>query len=291
MVRSRLLFVIAAAIASACGGGDPAPADPVDAAAPPPAASACADGFSDKERGYCVEIVADTCAPGTRPRIGDAACVPVGWTGACPAGTAQDPSGWGCIDIPAPAAACAGATRMSVTSPSCVPVGDCNAPFPPAGAILVDDDYGAADLDATHFKTIKEALIAAPKGATVAINAGTYVEGLTIEKPVTVVGRCAAQVHVTSPGGDVSGVLTGQAPTIAVRGITFTGFSGGLLIYNGADATIEDVVIEGSLRVGIEVDQSKATVRRAKLVDPVEDPAKGRAWAPPAVRPRSSRKT
>lgn len=167
---------------------------------------------------------------------------------------------------------------MSLSSAACVPVGDCTAPFPPAGALLVDDDYGPADVDATHFKTVTEALIAASKGATIAIAAGTYVEGLTVEKPVTLVGRCAAQVTMQSPGGNVSGMITGQAPKVALRGMTFRGFSGGVLVYDGADATIEDVVIEGSIRTGIEVDQSKATVRRSKLIDPVFDVGKGRAW-------------
>ncbi len=278
MLRTRL-FLLFPLLVLACGGGDGGPAAAPDATAPPPTDNPCAEGFSDKDQGFCVEnATADDCAAGTRPRVGEASCVPVGWTTACPTGTVRDASGWGCIDVPAPAA-CAGATRLSLATNTCVPVGDCSAAFPPAGALLVDATYGVGTIDATHFKTITDAVKAATSGATVAIAAGTYVEGgVLLDKPITLVGRCAAQVTMRSPGGEVSGVATALGATVAVRGITFDGFAGGILVYGGGDATIEDVVVSASHRVGIEVDQSTATIRRVKLVDPLPDAAKGRAW-------------
>ncbi|CAN5924001.1 hypothetical protein BH11MYX4_BH11MYX4_41460 [soil metagenome] len=108
MLRSRLLSLlpILAVLVTACGGGDSGSPDTTDAAVPPARENPCAEGFSDEARGYCVEKVpAAPCAPGTRPRIGETACVPVGWTAACPPGMLRDASGWGCIDVPAHAAA------------------------------------------------------------------------------------------------------------------------------------------------------------------------------------------
>lgn len=277
MLRWRL-FLLFPLLVLACNGGDAPPPAAPDATVPPEAENPCAEGFSDKEHGYCVEnATADDCAAGTRPRVGEAACVPVGWTTACPAGTVRDASGWGCIDVPAPAT-CSGATRLALATNTCVPVGDCNAAFPPAGALLVDARYDVGTLDATHFKTIGDAVKAAKPGATVAVAAGTYVEGVLLGQAIDLVGRCAAQVTMKSPGGEVSGVVTSRGAVVTVRGITFDGFAGGILVYGSGDATIEDVVITGSNRVGIEVDQSKATIRRVKLVDPVPDAAKGRAW-------------
>ena len=278
MARSRL-YLLLPLLMAACGGGDGADAAPPDSATPTPTENPCAEGFSDKEQGFCVEnATAEDCAAGTRPRVGEASCVPVGWTRACPTGTVRDASGWGCIDVPAPAA-CTGATRLSLATNSCVPVGDCNAAFPPAGALLVDATYDAGTIDATHFKTITDAVKAATSGATVAVAAGTYVEGgVVLGKPIKLVGRCAAQVTMKSPGGGVSGLVTALGATVTVHGITLDGFTGGILVYGGGDATIEDVVVAGSERVGIEVDQSKATIRRVKLADPVPDAAKGRAW-------------
>ena len=284
MLRSRLFLLAFAAtsalavLGTACGGGDGVAADGPDAAVTTPPLNPCADGFSDQERGFCAETAtADACAAGTRPRVGEAACVPVGFTSACPTGTLRDPSGWGCIDVPAPAA-CTGATRLALATNTCVPVGDCSAAFPPAGALLVDGTYDAGTLDATHFKTITDAVKAAKAGATIAVAAGTYVEGVTLSKAVTLVGRCPAQVTMKSPAGEVRGIVTSLGATVAVRGITFDGFAGGIMVYGGAEATIEDVIVTGSNRVGIEVDQSKATIRRVKLVDPVQDAARGRAW-------------
>ncbi|MDB4942172.1 MAG: hypothetical protein JWP97_1706 [Labilithrix sp.] len=275
----RASFVTLVCLVAACSDGGDAPAGPD--AGTPPADSGCADGFtrnSEAEGGFCVETVADECGPGTRPRIGNAACVPVGWVGACPPGTEKDASGWGCIDLPAPAAACAGASRLSLAAAACVPVGDCNAPFPPAGAIVVDDDFTGAQLDGSHFRTVGEALAAAPSGATVAIAAGTYAEALTLSRPVSLVGRCPAEVTLTSPGGAVAGVTTTSGSAVTLRGLTMSGFAaGGVLVYAGATATIEDVVIEGAGGWGVIVDGSKATIRRAKLADPAPN-AKGAAW-------------
>lgn len=73
-----------------------------------------------------------------------------------------------------PAVACTGATRERLGDAACVPVGDCNAPFPPAGALLVDDDFTAAQIDATHFRSVGAALAAAPAGGVVAVDAGRY---------------------------------------------------------------------------------------------------------------------
>src|SRR5205085_374296 len=109
----------------------------------------------------------------------------------------RDASGWGCVDYKS--VGCDGATRESAASADCVPVGNCDAPFPPAGAIVVDDSFTDAQVDATHFKTISAAIDAATAGATVAIESGTYAEEIKIGKSLKLVGRCAEKVVIT-PG-------------------------------------------------------------------------------------------
>ena len=86
-------------------------------------------------------------------------------------------------------------TRERLGGATCEPVTDCNAPFPPAGATLfVKATYTAGEVDATHFKTLTEALAVATAGATIAVDAGTYAEKVKPTTAVAIVGRCAEQV-------------------------------------------------------------------------------------------------
>jgi hypothetical protein len=264
----RAAAVIGIAFLVSCGSDSGTGTGPGDT--PPNADAPCPEGFlRDPARpAVCREIVpAEACAAGTAPFIGHSECVPVGWTAPCPDGFVRDASGWGCADR-TPAAACSGAMRESVSSDACVPIGDCNAPFPPAGALEVDDDFTAGQLDATHFQTIGAALAAAPAGAVVAVAAGRYVESVAVARSVTIVGRCAAQVTVEAPpapataaaGFRISG-LTG----VVVRGLTLHGHKNGVEVVAKSEASIEDVIVDESVGAGIFVEASQASVRRSKV--------------------------
>jgi hypothetical protein len=147
------------------------------------------------------------------PSLETGACEPVGPT-TCPAGFAAAESGWGCAAI-LPTAACTGATRAVLGKTACVPVDDCDAPFPPAGAILVHD---SAELAAELAK--------ADPGVTVALEAGTY-GTITTDQDVTLVGRCASKVIVKGPGQ--RGVYIQQDRRITLRSMTITGFQAGIV--------------------------------------------------------------
>lgn len=264
--RLRTLRSLAAAVlvalAPACSDdaaprGVPAPSED--------AGSRCPEGFAlDAELDACTEVLPpEPCAPGTMALLGQAECQPVGWTGECPAGMARDASGWGCVDA-VPAAGCAGATRESVGAGGCAPVGDCAGPFPPAAATLFVDDDGPTD--ATHFRTIFDAVAAAPVGATIAVEEGRYVEIVEPSKRVSIVGRCPEKVVVAPPQGNIrAGVYVNGAEGVSVRGVTITGFPGGVLA-EGGGLTLEDVVVDQNVTVGVYLRfGAKVTMRRSKV--------------------------
>lgn len=147
------------------------------------------------------------------PSIETGACEPVG-PAACPAGFDTAANGWGCTAV-LPAAACTGATRATLGKTECVPVDDCNAAFPPPRARVVHD---SKELDA--------AIESADPGATIALEAGTY-GTITTKWDVTLVGRCASKVIVQGPGE--RGIYITQDRKITIRGMTITGFTGGLV--------------------------------------------------------------
>jgi len=232
------------------------------ASAPPPTdAGTAADVGSPPEARVLPE---GPCAAGTFAQLGEPECTPVGWTGACPPGFARDASGWAC-EPPGPAAACAGAARPDVGDAACVPVGDCSAAFPPPEATLfVDAAYAPTQLDATHFRTIPEAVTASRSGATIAIAAGEYRGSVgVLDKSLTLVGRCAARVTLRYDGGAQGGIYTNDA--LRVRGVTVTGFPGGVLV-EGGSLELEDSVVHANSAVGVYVRfRGSVVVRRSKV--------------------------
>ncbi len=253
---AALLFVLGS---SACSEDPAAPP-----AAAPAVASTCAEGFAADAQGVCIEKVAtDACAPGTRPKIGSTKCEPVGWTTSCPLGMKAD--GWGCVD--ARVEPCTGDMRESASSARCVSVGNCDALFPPAGAIVVNAAFTDGQLDATHHRTINAAIAAAAPGATIAIEAGTYAEDVRIDKSVTLEGKCPGEVKITPASSSEPGILVEKkAADVVIRGVTVSGpHAGGIDVYDGSQATIEEVVVEGAKLWGIIVDASSATIKRSKV--------------------------
>src|SRR5262245_25492013 len=98
--RSATLLTALCALALGCSeeetrAGASTGKPPPDCDADDPIACSCGDGFAPHPSGHgCIEVLApEDCAPGSRPALGSATCVPVGWTSGCPAGTEVDPSG------------------------------------------------------------------------------------------------------------------------------------------------------------------------------------------------------
>src|SRR5205823_3841223 len=106
---------------------------------------------------------------------------------------------------------------------SCVQVSDCNAAFPPAGAtIFVDAAFAAGQIDATHFATIADAVAAAPSGAIIAVESGTYSETVMLKhRKVSIVGRCADKVVMKQLDGVIgSGIEVGTNDDALLKNLT-----------------------------------------------------------------------
>jgi hypothetical protein len=265
--RTRLLLALVS-VALGCGSGDGGTSSP--GPSPPPATTACAadDALVD---GVCEPVLPTAaCQPGTRSALGSSSCVPVGTT-ACASGFTAHPSGWGCVPV-LPPAACKGATRDSLGSTTCVPVGDCTGVFPPASAtVFVDASLADAQVDATHYKSLRAAVDAAPAKATIAVSAGTYAEALDVKRPVTLVGRCAEKVILEAPAG--AAAVTASAE-LAASGMTIRGGTKGLDVGPAVHASVADVVLEKNLRAGISatdaavVDVVRSVIRDTLTVSP-----------------------
>ncbi|MDB4996519.1 MAG: hypothetical protein JWM74_3951 [Myxococcaceae bacterium] len=263
----RALLVAVTALAAACSD-DPVASSPVVPPTGPcdPANSVATEGTSCIEVGWracpagftadpgawgCNEVLpADACPVGTMPVLGNTTCQPVG-TPACGAGFAADPSGWGCRAV-LPAADCTGATYEKLGSTTCTPIGNCAAAFPPAGATLfVDDDFTAGQLDATHFSSIASAVAAAPFGAKIAIDSGTYAAPLLFTRGVELVGRCAEKVIVQGSADGKRGLATSGTRGIVVSGVTVRGFELGVSAEKAGAIDLSNVLVEANRKVGL----------------------------------------
>lgn len=252
---SALLSALAVACSSPGAGPDAGlPEDAGTDAGCPEGAALTPDGLS------CAVVEPPaTCPVGTFRRVGQVACVPVGVT-SCLGGLhpAVD-GGWGC-EATLPPEACGDGGLALPGDATCRPLGDCAAAFPPAAAtFFVDDDYLPAQLDATHFQAIGAAMAAAPRNAVIAVEAGTYVEALSFARPQQVVGRCAAQVQVVSPGGTAGGVEP-RVRGAKVKGLTFRGHRGGAVVVGATDLLAEACDFADNRDLGLGVFDSPAQV-------------------------------
>lgn len=204
--------------------------------------TSCPDGFEREPLGWgCVAIAAD-CTSG-RAEIGSTSCLPVGWSDCGDGFEIVDDA---CLPI-VPTATCA-TGRDALGSRTCVTVGDCDRAFPPAGALVVQPNTSIAD-----------AIAMASAGDVVAIMDGTYAEPIVVTEDVTVEGRCAERV-------EVQGIrITGSSAT--VRGFRVRGPDLGVVVEQGAAGTIEDVVVDDVVGVGIVVEDpgTTATIRRTAV--------------------------
>ncbi len=146
-------------------------------------------------------------------------------------------------------------------------MGNCSAAFPPSAATLFVSP--TATVDATHFTTIQAAISAAPSGAIIAVDTGTYDEALTVASSVSIVGRCAASVIVMSPDGTKPGIAT-SAPTLSVSGLTLKGHLVGVNVSSG-DTTLTSVFINGAIGRGVAVPGGAAHIHASRIFGVTDD--------------------
>lgn len=262
-VRAFVRWFVVALVVCGCGddGSEGASSGtPPDAGTTP---SGCTAGFSEAEGGSgCTTVFAtEPCAPGTRRAIGQAACVPVGVT-KCGTGFERDRSGWGCNPI-LPGTTCKGMTREKIGQALCVPIGDCAAPFPPKEATHFVDPRGA--VDATHFKTMKDALAAAPAKAVIAVAEGTYDEQIVPTVPVTIVGVCPEKTVFATSTIEGIGLFVNKVDGVTVKNLTIRGFGGGASAYDST-VTLEDVLLDKNFTAGAITSNAGSKLRIVRSV-------------------------
>jgi len=253
-----------------CGG------DANDAAPPP----TCAPPYVASTDGCVAKL--DDCREDAVPALGGG-CTTIGVPReACSEGFAFDGAG-GCEPV-LPSAPCAKGTYAIPGETSCHAIACPTSP--PAGDLYVDGSFsGASDgSKSAPYTTIGAALAAARSGAVIAIAAGRYNEALSVDKPITLAGACAAEVVLTAPSTDA--ILSTTAP-IVVRDVSFAGgytaiaeeSSGTALervwIHDTASTAIEaygqitlrDALIEKVVREGVFALGAKVTIERSVIRD------------------------
>jgi hypothetical protein len=225
----------------------------------------CPDGFTKIEGAWgCHPILAQDCPAGARAQLGQGSCVPVGWH-SCPSGFSPAADGWGCEAV-LPQPRCDEGQRDVLGSTRCLPIGDCAAPLPAEVTRFVDPNRAE---DATHHHTITAAIRAAAPGEVIGVEAGDYAEeGLQIDKPLRLLGRCTDRVRLsgtgTVPGIGVSGV------DAELSGLTLIGHRPGLLVANGAQVNLHSLQLTTPVTAGILVLHAgtKATIGEVRIDRP-----------------------
>lgn len=198
------------------------------------------------------------CPVGAMPRAGTTTCAPVG-PQAPPEGFEAAPGAWGFRAI-VPKVQCLPDQRVAIGKDECVAVDDCAAPFPPPGAkkVLANGDDLAA------------AIAAAAPGDVIALDEGTY-RGVTVDRDVTLVGRCASKVVLHAASADDRGIEVDGARKIAVRSVTFRGFDWAVWAASpGALVTVEHAMFQGN-RAAVWMTRGARIDLRESLVDARRD--------------------
>ena len=195
----------------------------------------CPEGWSESEDGmYCDPMHAE-CPFGERALVG----------GACERviSLAED-----CSDGPFPE----------------VPDGAEDVVYVLAGSECVEN-CGSAE---APFASIQAAIDAVAEGGHVLVGAGTYDEGLLIEKPVHVVGLCAAAVTVAGvaeiPDEDSkipgAGVAVVGGPGTSISGMQVVSPAVGVLVADTSDVELGQLELAGIAGAGLYVGKGAAVV-------------------------------
>lgn len=245
------------ALLVACGHENASTPGSADAGAEAP----CPDGL--ERLGSLCATHFDSCDERSVPKPGGG-CERVG-VSRCAAGFRDDGRG-GC-DAVLPTSCPEGLMAIPGEA-ACRPVSSCDAP--PAGAIHVDAAYvGESDGTAAKpFRTIVEALSA---GDTIAIAPGVYDASLSLERPTTLVGRCAAKV-------DIASTIAVRAKA-TLRGLSVKGIDASedllaedVRVYEGginatAGGTLRNVLVEKTVGPGVVIKGGVFVIEKSVIRD------------------------
>lgn len=164
---------------------------------------------------------------------------------------------------------------------SCVPkTSDCGSDLfggvaDAPGTVFVDasvakDGNGTRD---SPLHSLNHALYADSLPTTIVLAAGTYTESNLIERPVKIVGRCAALVRMVGKGDAAAlwfeGPEKGDAIAASVVGVTIGGPAQAVVVAGGAHVALTNVWLRQAHGTGLLVLGGKAHTARATAVDSV----------------------
>jgi uncharacterized protein DUF1565 len=178
----------------------------------------CSEGFEHDGAGCVAVLPAMPCAPGSMAIPGEVACREVA---ACGEGT------WGDIMVD-------------------------------ATTEHVDQQYAGGSSDGSAqapWTTIQQALTAASPGAVIAVAAGSYAENVTIDRAMTLWGRCPSMVTIVG-GTAAPAAVTLSAPGAAVRGVAITGIDRGLGVRGSTEIEAAELWIHDTGSHGVMVSMS-----------------------------------
>ncbi|MEW6751117.1 MAG: hypothetical protein AB1505_09070 [Candidatus Latescibacterota bacterium] len=104
------------------------------------------------------------------------------------------------------------------------------------------------------YATIPEALRRAQAGDVIYISAGFYVENVSLEKKVSLIGEGADRVTLTA--GTADGITVGGTvdSTVHIEGMTIAPKAGrGVALYNGGGITLRSCTIRGGVQLSSSI--------------------------------------
>jgi WD40 repeat protein len=106
--------------------------------------------------------------------------------------------------------------------------------------------------------SIQRAIDNAKPGEIVCVRAGTYQEGLTINKPITLRGEGQGRVTI------VGSISVTNAVNVTLQGFTLQG-GRGLVVFNSSSVTLIDLAVIGSEAAGVMVHNSSVQVSQCLI--------------------------
>ncbi|GEM_PF-4192796 len=125
-----------------------------------------------------------------------------------------------------------------------------------------DNNCGSAD---RPFSSIEEALESAVEGAAVLVGEGTYVEHLTISKPVTLVGLCPQRSIIVAPlpppdeADQLPLVLVLGTADVSISGFGFAHGGEGVVIQDSQGVELFDLALYGEAGTALRLTGAEAT--------------------------------
>jgi hypothetical protein len=136
---------------------------------------------------------------------------------------------------------------------------------------------GATDGDGTEVRpvgTIAEAVAAADAGDVIVIGAGTYEESVTLDRDLTLWGRCVRDTIIAAPGPAAipeqlaGAVIVDRGVTAVIRDLRIGGAQQG--VFSQGDTTLEGVWIDRPMHHGVRGYRGRVTLASVLVTAPVD---------------------